>query len=349
MVIAWLSDRAIRRHLQMVLSFVLPFAMPAAAAIGQEESNLRDHAPDRMAPTDPAIVGVQGSRSSLLPGGLPPLTPELGGGADSAPNGPPPSGPPKAYGPPPPPRLAAESWYIGPGDVSGTPTSLSMGFLSVASGKRFTFGRTMLSLRPQFQALFLGETGLGLPDQIYGLTMDIQVEQPLSRQVSLQVAATPGLYTDWKNLSGEAFRVPGRLFASYRFGPKLIVIGGVVYTAQPDLPIIPAAGAIWSPNETWRFELIAPRPRVVYRLNEDWQVYGLFSFDSSTYAIETQGRDQLFQYRDFRVALGTEYTSPNKVRWFGEVGAAFGRRLDLDLSDDRNLASGLFLRGGFRF
>ncbi|MDX2037752.1 MAG: DUF6268 family outer membrane beta-barrel protein [Isosphaeraceae bacterium] len=289
--------------------------------------------------------------TSLEPGarGRPPLTPELGGGADSAPDGPPPSGPPKGYGPPPPSILAVESWYIGPGDVTGTNTNLSMGFLSVSSGKRFTFGRTMLSLRPQFQTLFLGESGLGLPDQIYGLTMDVQVEQPLSRRLSLQVAATPGLYTDWRNLSGEAFRVPARMFASYRFGPELVVIGGVVYTAQPDLPIIPAAGAIWSPNDRWRYELIAPRPRVVYRWSEAWQSYGLFSFESSTYAIETAGRNDLFQYRDFRVALGLEYTTKQKARWFAVVGSAFGRRLDLGLGEDRNLEPGLFLRGGVRF
>ncbi len=300
-------------------------------------------------PANPPMREVEIPRDPGRPEDRPPLTPELGGGADSAPNGPPPSGPPKGYGPPPPPLLAVESWYIGPGDVSDTNTNLSLGFLSVASGKRFTFGRTMLSLRPQFQALFLGETGLGLPDQIYGLTMDVQVEQPLSRKLSIQVAATPGLYTDWQNLSSEAFRVPARVFASYRSGPKLVLLGGVVYTAQPDLPIIPAVGAIWSPNDTWRFELIAPRPRVVYRWNEAWQSYGLFSFDSSTYAIETRGRDELFQYRDFRVALGAEYTSPNKVRWFSEVGAAFGRKLDLDLSKDRNLEAGVFLRGGFRY
>ena len=175
------------------------------------------------------------------------------------------------------------------------------------------------------------------------------VEQPLSRKLTLTVGATPGLYTDWENLTSEAVRVPGRIFLSYVKSPKLILIGGVVYTAQPELPLIPAAGLIWIPSEKWRVELIAPRPRLVYRWSERLQLYGQFSFDSSTYAIHAAGRNDLLEYRDFRVSMGTEWTTKQKVRLFSEVGAAFARDLDLTYQPSNTLDPGLFLRAGIRF
>ncbi|WP_169980463.1 DUF6268 family outer membrane beta-barrel protein [Tautonia rosea] len=276
------------------------------------------------------------------------------GGPDSAPNDPPaPEGIPREFGPPPPPRLAFDSWWIGPSQIGGSQAELSMSFLSVGGGKRFKLGKwSLLSVRPQFQTLFLGgppKPGPDLPEQVYALTTDFQLEQPLSRKFSITIGATPGLYTDWENLSGEAVRVPARLFGSYIYSPKLILIGGVVYTAQPEIPIIPAAGLIWKPSETWRVDLIAPRPRIVYRWSEQLQLYGQFAFDSSTYAIQSAGRNDLLEYRDFRVAMGAEWTTTQKMRLFGEVGAAFARDLDLMFQRGNTVDPGIYLRAGFRF
>lgn len=290
------------------------------------------------------------------------IDPEVAGGADSTPDDPPaaPSattspgaaGPPRSFGPPPPPLFAMDGWLIGESGLSGIDSRFSMSYLSLSHGRQFRKGFTSVNIRPQFQTLFLGgPTGDGprLPEQVYGLTLDLQVDQPLSRKFSLQLGVTPGLYTDFRNLSGESIRVPARLFGSYFFGPKLIVLGGLVYTAQPNLPFIPAAGFIWSPSERWRFEMIAPRPRIVFKASDRLQVYTLFSFDSSTYAVESMGRDELMQYRDFRVAMGTEWTTEKKQRFFSEVGAAFSRRLDLEHQADRNVDPGVFVRAGLRF
>jgi hypothetical protein len=283
----------------------------------------------------------------------------VGAGPDAAPDDPPapPAGPPAAggrsYGPPPPPRLAAEGWFIGPSRVEGTDASLGLSFFSIGGGRRWTFDdRTAVSVRPQFQTLFLsgpGPTGPDLPAQVYGLTVDLQVERPISRRWSLLAAATPGLYTDFEDVRGESVRVPARLFGTYVFGPKLTAIGGVVYTAQPDLPIIPAAGVIWMPSKAWRVEGVMPRPRVVYRWSDTTQLYGLLALDSSTYAIGEGATRDLFQYRDWRAALGVEYGKAGSLRVFTEVGAAFARRLELEAFPDHDLEPGFFLRAGLRY
>ena len=297
----------------------------------------------------PAAIGLQPAQLLAAEGPTNALTDaaqELGA-PDSAPDGPPAAqGPPKGFGPPPPPRFAVDSWWIGPSIVEGSNARIAMSFLSIGGGKRYTFGRTFLSVRPQFQMLFLGGPaypGPDLPAQLYALTTDIQVEQPLSRKTSVTLGVTPGLYTDWENLSGDAVRVPARLFVSHVLNPKLILIGGVVYTAQPAIPIIPAAGLIWSPTETWRLELIAPRPRLVYRWSERLQIYGQLSFDSSTYAIRFRGRDDLLEYRDFRVSMGTEWTTKQKLRLFSEVGAAFARDLDTLRQTNNTVDPGIFV------
>ena len=287
---------------------------------------------------------------------------QVAGGADSTPDDPPAAAraptspgqdsPPRSFGPPPPPRFSLDGWFIGESELSGIDSQIAMSFLSVSHGRQFRKGFTTLNVRPQFQTLFLGGPnggGPGISEQVYGLTLDLQVDQPLSRKFGVQLGITPGLYTDFRNLSAESFRVPARLFGSYVFGPKLIVLGGLVYTAQPNLPFIPAAGFLWKPSERWRLEAIAPRPRLVYTASDRLQVYALFSFDSSTYAIESITGDELLQYRDFRVALGGEWTTKGKLRIFSEAGTAFSRRLDLERQPDRNVEPGIFVRAGLRF
>jgi hypothetical protein len=287
------------------------------------------------------------------PSGLLDLTRDLGGGPDSEAPAPPAFPKGKGFGPPPPPRLALDGWFISPAGTADPGSDLSLGFTSIAAGRRWDLARfTMLGLRPQFQTLFLNATGrldTLVPDQAYGLSLDIQLDQAFSRKFSIQLGATPGLYTDWQNLSGEAIRVPARFFGSYVVGPKLVLLGGAVYTAQPEFPVVPALGLIWTPSKTWRWELIAPRPRLVYTVRDNWLLYGQFLFDSSTYAIRSNGRDDLLQYRDFRVALGTEWKTRSNTRLFGELGAAFGRRLDLQHGPDHNVDPGVYLRTGLRF
>ena len=155
-VLRWLCERP-----AILLILVVTFGVVSQ---GQEASG-QDAAP--ASPLAPPVRFAQGE-AAASPGTLPPVNLseilDNVGGPDSAPEGPPaPQGPPKGFGPPPPPKFAVDSWWIGPSLVEGSQARMSMSFLSVGGGKRFTFGRTFLSVRTAVSDLIYWWTTLSGP------------------------------------------------------------------------------------------------------------------------------------------------------------------------------------------
>ncbi len=243
-------------------------------------------------------------------------------------------------------------WWIAPSETTGGDLSISLLSAGYTLGDLYKRGQWTFSARPQLETLFLGgpgPRGPDLPEQAYGFGIDLRADWKVKPRLSVQLAVTPGLYTDLDNLSSEAFRVPARLFATYFSSPKLILMGGVVYTTQPQLPVIPAAGAIWNPSPKWSYQFIFPRPRIVYRYSDQLEFFALGVFNTNTYGIESAGMDEVFQYRDFRFGVGAEWFSTSDLRLQAEVGIAFGRELGFDLQSDRAVDPGFFFQFGARF
>ncbi|MGL5094788.1 MAG: DUF6268 family outer membrane beta-barrel protein, partial [Planctomycetia bacterium] len=262
-------------------------------------------------------------------------------------------GPPRGpFGGPP---RQVEFWTITPSDKENGGEDFSISYFSASAElpNLFRAGPVSFAVQPQFETLFLGgPSGVGavdLPSNAYGLAVDLRADYKINRRMGAQFAVSPGLYTDFDNMSSDAFRVPARLIVTYFLNEQWVLFGGVVYTTQPDLPIIPVAGGIYSPNENWRLEILFPRPRLVYRWSEQLELSALVTFNNNTYAVETELGDDVLQYRDFRAGLGAEWFLPSGRRFLGEAGVAFGRSLDFEDQPDHDVDPGLFLRVSTRF
>lgn len=145
------------------------------------------------------------------------------------------------------------------------------------SGKGNTLGITSLDFRstiqfpklpgifatPRFSWHFLdGPASTDLPGQLYNLSVDFLMVRPIGRNWMLHLAIAPGLNTDFNNVSSDSLRVMGRGLAFYNWSPALQLVGGVVYLDRDDIPLLPAAGLVYTPNEDTKIEVMFPRPRV---------------------------------------------------------------------------------------
>lgn len=251
-----------------------------------------------------------------------------------------------------PPPLSVDYWFVGPGTFSDTDTSMLMNNFSVGYMLGVPLGSVILTAEPKFDVLFLsgpGEGGPDLPEQLYGFSVNLAVMKRFGDRWMVRAGVSPGIYTDFENTSSEAYRFPAMLFATYTMNERWTFMGGVVYTSQEDLPIIPAAGFIWNASERWRFELLLPRPRVLYHVRDGLDVYALFAFTGSTYAIRSNQVDDVFQYRDFRFALGSDWKLPTGNPIVTEVGLAFARNLEFNVLPDWNIEPGFYARIGTKF
>jgi hypothetical protein len=261
---------------------------------------------------------------------------------------PPPAGSPAVDTPP----LLFDYWAIGQQHLVHSPSQITMSEMSIGYDFRYPIGPFTLGARPQFEVMFLsGPTAPGpnLPPQTYGLSVALEAEYRLNQQFSMRAMITPGLYTDFNTVNGHAFRLPAQLIGDYALSPRLVLVGGVMYTAQPSMSILPVAGAVWTPRDEWRLELLFPQTRVIRHLPEGLDVYGTFGLQGETYAIRQLGENDVMQYRDVRLGLGAEWNTPLRLHIFIEAGVALFRRLDLENQPSSNIDSGLYLRVGGQF
>lgn len=214
----------------------------------------------------------------------------------------------------------------------------------------------MLMIRPSFEFTQLSAEALfDTPDQLYRLGLNFMWLQKLNDRLSLSLAINPTLNGDDSSF-GESIRWFGLAGLKWDWRPdRLSLTFGVVHTGRSDIPVLPAAGFRWTPNDRWDVNIMMPRPKVSYRLTSEAEksswVYWAGSLGGGTWdVLRSDGSTQEFNLREFHTAVGYEYRFSKYKKVFAEIGAGFGRRLEYEESGlEQSMGNSLFLRGGLSF
>ncbi len=218
---------------------------------------------------------------------------------------------------------------------------------------------------PKFQALWFvprlaghaldGPTLTDLPGQLYDFSFETVGALPIGERWIVQAAIAPSFYTDSDNTGRQAFRLPGRLLAFWKYSDTLTLLGGVLYLDRDDVQAIPSTGVLWNPNEDWKFELAAPRPRIAWRFSHDdcsahW-AYLVSEFGGGTWAIRrASGLNDVATLTDYRLMVGYERKWTSGRNWLVEAGYVFSRRLEYTSQiGDTDLPSTALVRLGVTF
>ncbi|VTS06893.1 DUF6268 family outer membrane beta-barrel protein [Tuwongella immobilis] len=210
----------------------------------------------------------------------------------------------------------------------------------------------ILGLRPGFEILFLrGPNGNGpiMPSQLYGLTLNLNAMYRINDHSRVIATVTPGLYTDFENITSKALRFPAGVIYSYDWSETLTLSGGLIYTGQTETPFVPALGATWRPTPEWDLELVFPRPRAVYHFSDELDLYGTFRFNASAFEIDTPFGSELFQYRDLRFGAGLDYFTKTQQKINLEMGISFDRSIQFDRQLDYDIKPTFYLNLGGKF
>lgn len=242
---------------------------------------------------------------------------------------------------------------IGRAGVDGPATAVKMNQIGVNYQMRFAgAGRFSWGVKPFFDVLFLSgpvsEDPI-LPAQLYKVGADVQADYAFNEQWGIAGGISPGFWTDFASLSGDDIRIPTRLMVTYRPMNNLRLVGGLIYTDNFRNNLLPFIGGSWDVTDRWTVELLGPRFRAIYKLHEELQFYGAFERGGDTYNLRTRGQDEDFEYRDFRVMLGTQVDIWQPASLFAEVGFAFDRRFRFEIQTERNINTAFVLRAGARF
>jgi hypothetical protein len=194
-----------------------------------------------------------------------------------------------------------------------------------------------------------------LPSHLYDLNVEFGWRPRLAQWLFADLAITPGLYTDNKDVDDNSFRMRGRALAIVAFSEKLQIVGGVMYVNRNQIKVLPAGGVIWNPSDDLRCFLVFPQPKVSYRLATlgDGQLWGYLAgeFGGGRWEIErANGTPDSIDYTDIRVLVGVEWASGARLKEHVEVGYVFARKVTFtsDLPEYKPQDT-VVLRAGVRY
>ncbi len=230
-------------------------------------------------------------------------------------------------------------------------------------------GRVTLVMpkRPGFMAtigyaahLFNGPVTTDLPAAVYDHWIEFRWLKKFNERWAMDLAVTPSLYTDYENTSSGAFRMQGRALALYTASPELQWAFGAIYLGREDVKALPAVGAIWTPNDDYKIEVLFPRPRVMRKLSSDddstrWLYIG-GEFGGGSWGIERSGIvpgtsfHDVVTYSALRMLIGYEHKRAKGFSPWIEAGWTFNRSLAYKTGlGDTDLSSAATLRFGGSF
>lgn len=201
--------------------------------------------------------------------------------------------------------------------------------------------------------------GTGTLD-LYRLQVPVNYWHSFGDQWKLWASVDPGLFSDFKEISGDDFAVSALAVASYEWRPEWSLSFGAYYSRDlGEDKVLPVFGVIWRPNPHWNVSATFPRFRVAYAPDEKWNFDLSLRPGGSGWNIRTaSGQDRTLEYESWRVALGAERLITTdlfgKLYGFAEIGTGFAQKLKLkdgnneiassDLSEILTLSLGLRLR-----
>ena len=216
-----------------------------------------------------------------------------------------------------------------------------------------------LLVTPGFNLTMIdGPTTTDLPPRLYQGYVDFMWLPQIVRGYTLLFSVVPSVFGDF---DVHDFRFTGKgLLIVDCIPERLQLVGGLLYLNRENVRVLPAGGAIWSPTDWTRFELIFPKPKLGLRFNvglgyEDW-IYTTGEFGGNTWPIlrgagaTSDGFQDNVTYNDYRVLMGFERKLQGGAGYRLEGGYVFGRTVRFTSEQgDFDPQSTFMIRGGITY
>lgn len=194
--------------------------------------------------------------------------------------------------------------------------------------------------------------GIDIPDSLYQTGVSFTWLKTLSPRWKATTIVSPSVRSDFQT-GEDAFRIFGLGMLTHRYTDTLDLSFGAVYLDRDDIPVLPVLGFKWVPTPEWQFDINFPRPRIARRIakrgamSESW-IYTGVGLGGNTWAVEREDDSHgVLTLRDYQWIFGWESLRSGGRGWFVEGGAAFGRTLEYEETDEEvDFDDALFVRLG---
>ncbi|HNX81140.1 MAG TPA: DUF6268 family outer membrane beta-barrel protein [Candidatus Omnitrophota bacterium] len=195
------------------------------------------------------------------------------------------------------------------------------------------FGKMPVVLSYSNEYINIEESGLtanSLPAHLTSQSVGVEATLPFFNvdKTYLRLRVMPSMNTDDWDMHSSAFRIPVHIYAIHQPNDQLTLIGGVAVYADYEDRFFPIIGFIYKPNNTWTFNLVAPRPNVQYALNGKITLFGEMGFADQEFEVKKDDvQGQVLRYRENRCGAGLKYAVNKHLQASLSSGYVFQRYL----------------------
>lgn len=246
------------------------------------------------------------------------------------------------------------TWF---GEADGTKFSDYESKISIPTYPFFGPPPPILSAGFAFSTIEAPQT-LDLPSELYETTFGVAWIRRINDRWMIRTMLGVANATDGENVSSDAWQFRGGAFGVLEANSQWSWAFGAIALGRNDIPVVPAIGAIYKPNDSLKFNLFFPRPRASLLLTDSlqrqhWAYFG-GGLGGGTWAYQNSfGVDDQVTYRDWQVFLGWESTPRpmeglpvTKGRKIGaELGYSFARKFEFELDREAvDIGDALYFR-----
>jgi hypothetical protein len=187
---------------------------------------------------------------------------------------------------------------------------------------------------------FGGLRGLGTADLHTIETTIVAAYRRADSPWWLLAFVSPGVSTDFNDVTGDAFNANALGLLGYRWSPRLdLAIGVFADYSLNEVTALGSIGVIWRPSDRWILQATPPIVAIGYKPDADWTISAVTYPGGGKW--EVGGREQEVRQVDlglWRAAISVEKKLGAHWRVSARGGIAFGGELELRDSQERVLA-----------
>jgi hypothetical protein len=178
-----------------------------------------------------------------------------------------------------------------------------------------------------------------IPESLDAVVLKLGYSRTLSRQWTLLAEIDPGLYSDFKDISGDDFNAPIGLRLAYGFSRELQWLFGMNVDLRSSNPVIGGFGVRWQFAPDWTLAFIIPEPRVEYALSQAVRLTIGASLRSGTFRVaedfgRRRGRPELdnlnLDFREISAGVGARWEVQPGLTVSAMAGWMIDRRFEFD-------------------
>jgi hypothetical protein len=189
---------------------------------------------------------------------------------------------------------------------------------------------------------FSATEGTRLPNTLQSVAVVAGIDAQVGESIFLRLEAQPGWYSGSNRIVADSFNIPIVFGGSYLISKDLQIMLGIEIDPQRNPVVLPGGGFRWQATDSLLFDLVLPKPRVEYKMNNDLTLFVGGDLFEASYRVDSDlgnrvGTPKLnhawLDYFEVRVGAGATYKATEDIDLDFELGYMAYRAADYDRPD----------------